>query len=175
MRSLSLFAFLLAVLLPFRPAAGAGETLPAPQTSADFEMIKALAGVWNGTTDAHGKKESARVAYKVTSAGTAVEETLFPGTPHEMVSVYFLDGKTLMMTHYCALGNQPRMKVTAFEPNKKIKFEMVDATGMKSPEDPHMGQLTVTMKDKDHLTQEWVHMMPGGKKESATFVYEREK
>ncbi len=174
MRMVRWMAFLF-TLLPFSAFAGTGESLPAPQSTADFEMIKSLAGAWNGTTDAHGKKEDARATYKLTSGGSAVEETLFPGTSHEMISVYFLDGKTLMMTHYCALGNQPRMKVTAFEPNKKIKFEMVDATGMKTPQEAHMGALTVRMRDKDHLTQEWVHVMPDGKTQSALFVYEREK
>ena len=48
--------------------------------------------------------------YRVTAAGSAVMEVLFPGTDHEMVTVYHQDGDDLILTHYCAAGNQPRMK-----------------------------------------------------------------
>jgi hypothetical protein len=43
-----------------------------------------------------------RVEYRVTGAGSAVVETLFPGTPHEMVTVYHARKGVLCMTHYCA-------------------------------------------------------------------------
>ena len=46
---------------------------------------------------------------RTTGGGSAVTETLFPGTAHEMMSVYHMDGDDLVLTHYCAGGNQPRM------------------------------------------------------------------
>ena len=49
--------------------------------------------------------------FKLTGGGSAVQETIFPGAAHEMVSVYHADGKDVVMTHYCALGNQPKMKL----------------------------------------------------------------
>ena len=57
---------------------------------------------------------------KVTAGGSAVHETLFPGSAHEMVSVYHLDGADLVMTHFCALGNQPRMKADPKSPANQI-------------------------------------------------------
>ena len=47
--------------------------------------------------DAH----EATVTYKVTSGGSAVVETIGPGTEHEMVTVIHPDGDDLMLTHYC--------------------------------------------------------------------------
>ena len=52
-----------------------------------------------------------RSSYRVASGGSVVQETLFPGSPHEMISMYHLAGGQLVMTHYCAMGNQPRMKL----------------------------------------------------------------
>jgi hypothetical protein len=123
----------------------------------------------------NGQKETVKVIYKTTAGGSAVESTINAGSPKEMVSMYFLDGSKVMMTHYCMLGNQPRMKLTQFVPGKSLKFEMVDATGMATPTDPHMGALTLLLKDKDHMTEEWVLFSPDGKKESHAFNYVREK
>src|SRR5690349_10162902 len=85
--------------------------MPEPKPgSPELEQIKALAGTWEGTAETDGKTEPAAIEYKVSSMGTVVVETLFPGTPHEMVSIYHDDenGK-LTMTHYCAIGNQPQL------------------------------------------------------------------
>src|SRR5439155_8435497 len=86
-----------------------------------LEKLKKLSGTWVAT-DKDGKPTSEVVSvFRVTSAGSAVHETIFPGTDHEMVSVYHLDGKDLVMTHYCALGNQPRMKLDAkSQPNQLV-------------------------------------------------------
>ena len=80
-----------------------------------LEALKKLAGDWVAV----GKdgKATAKVisSIRVTSAGTAVQETLFPGSDHEMVTMYHLDGDDLILTHYCSLGNQPRLRA---EPGK---------------------------------------------------------
>ena len=75
-----------------------------------LEQMKKLAGTWV-EADKDGKPTDKVVSViKVTAGGSAVQETLFPGQPQEMVSVYHMDGADLVMTHYCMLGNQPRMK-----------------------------------------------------------------
>jgi hypothetical protein len=40
-------------------------------------------------------------------------ERLFPGAPQEMTTVYHREGADLALTHYCAGGNQPRMRARA--------------------------------------------------------------
>jgi hypothetical protein len=75
-----------------------------PVTAAEaFARLKALAGKWEGPM--------AKVNYRVTAGGTVVMETLFPGSPHEMITMYTLEGKDLLATHYCSMGNQPTMKL----------------------------------------------------------------
>ena len=51
------------------------------------------------------------VSYKVSANGSVVMETLFSGTPHEMITMYHLAGNDLVATHYCAGANQPHFKL----------------------------------------------------------------
>lgn len=49
-------------------------------------------------------------SFKVTSGGSAIVETVFEGTPHEMVTVYHDNSdRQVTLTHYCMLPNQPKM------------------------------------------------------------------
>src|SRR5262249_24597969 len=77
--------------------------LPAPPTNAALEKMKKLAGTWL-LADKDGKPtDQIASIIKVTAGGSAIHETLFPGQPHEMVSIYTVDGADLVMTHYCVL------------------------------------------------------------------------
>src|SRR5437868_7105013 len=82
---------------------------PVASMPKEFDSLKTLAGTWEGTGMMDGKEQAVTVVYEVTSGGSILVERLMPGTPGEMISVYHRDGKTLSMTHYCALGNQPEM------------------------------------------------------------------
>ena len=82
-------------------------------------------------------------------------EVLFPGTDHEMVTVYHQDGDDLLLTHYCAAGNQPRMKCRAGSDPNQLVFEFVDATNMRSPQDAHMHAGTLTIIDPQHIQAKW--------------------
>src|SRR5258706_428438 len=89
----------------------AGDEKKADKKTA-FEQFKQLAGEWVGKRA--GKDGHAlTVQYKVTAGGSAVVETIMPGTDHEMVSVIPPDGDNLLLPHYCMLGNQPHMKAPA--------------------------------------------------------------
>ncbi len=93
--------------------------LPAPPKNVGLDKMKTLVGTWV-TADKDGKPTDEVVSViKLTAGGSAIHETLFPGQPHEMVSIYTVDGPDLVMTHYCMLGNQPRMKARAKSPGDK--------------------------------------------------------
>src|SRR5947207_11511699 len=77
-----------------------------PKASAALDKIKALAGTWKTSG-----KPAMSVVFKPTSGGSAVIETMFPGSGEEMINLYTASGDTIMLTHYCMLGNQPRMKL----------------------------------------------------------------
>ena len=71
----------------------------AAVTPADaFASIKKLQGDWRGPAAAKGMPP-ARSVFRVTAAGSAVEETILPGTKMEMVSMYHMDKGNLLMSH----------------------------------------------------------------------------
>src|SRR5262245_6681371 len=88
-----------------------GDTKPK-QNSPKFERMKSLIGTWKGNADIGQGPVEMTVQYRLLAAGTVLEERIFPGTPHEMVTMYFdKDGK-LALTHYCMMGNRPAMQLT---------------------------------------------------------------
>ena len=130
--------------------------------SSRLDLFKQLAGEWVGTATPQLKDaKEVHVTYKVTSGGSAVVETHFPGTEHEMVTVIHRDGDDLLLTHYCMLGNQPQMKAPATGDGNKVEFKFVRATNLKSDKDMHMHDVTFTFVDKDTLRTEWTHFKDG--------------
>jgi hypothetical protein len=152
----------------------------APQPAASpaakaFEWLKGLAGEWRGKASHEGEPIDAAVTYRVTAAGSAVVEALFPGTEHEMVTVYTRDGDSLLLTHYCSMGNQPRMRCKPGADPDKLDFEFIDGGNMASADEPHMHALTLRFQGADTLTASW-SMYAGGKLQNkAKFELERVK
>jgi len=170
-RSLSYLLAIAAVTLLASPML-AQHQFPPAQTNAGFDKLKSLAGQWQGKK-ADGKMVA--VSYQVVSGGNSVLEALEPSGEPSMITLYHADGNKLMMTHYCSVGNQPRMSapVPAGE-IKAINFAFIDATNMAKPADPHMHSLAMTFPDKDHLTHVWTMRMDG-KDMPVTFNLERKK
>lgn len=59
--------------------------------SKDFERLKQIVGVWEGTSSMGegGGDKNVTIEYRLTSGGSPILETLFAGTPHDMASVYY--------------------------------------------------------------------------------------
>lgn len=130
--------------------------LPNAATNAGLEKMKKLAGIWV-TTDKDGKPtDEVFSVIKLTAGGSVIHETLFPGQPHEMVSIYTVDGPDLVMTHYCMLGNQPRMKAKAKSQDKQLKFEFAGGTNLDPQKDRHMHSAILTIVDDDHIELEGI-------------------
>ena len=140
----------------------AAEEHPAKKDPAGFALIKALAGEWEGKTS-EGKP--VQLSYEVVSQGSAVLETLNTPGEMDMVSVYHADGDSILMTHYCAANNQPRMRARVTSPDpREIVFKFVDAANLSSPGEGHMTGLTLTIQDPDHISQSWTWSGEGGGK-----------
>ncbi len=147
-------------------------SLAADVPDAALTPLKPLVGEWKGA-DADGK--AYRVVYQLTSGGTSLTETLTTPDSPPMTTMYYTDGDQLMLTHYCSLNNQPRMRASSpKEGEKSVVFVFVDATNLKNPSDAHMHQMTFEMKDHDHFTQTWV-LSKAGKDIPKVFNFERVK
>ena len=140
-----------AVLLAFAvaPARAGGDG------KAAFEQLKSLAGHWE--TEATNK-EKATLDLELTSGGTAVTERARVsdrGKTVEMITLYYLDGEQLKLTHYCMAGNQPTMRATYAPDTRTLTFEFEGATNLKSPDDGHMHHAVYTFIDNDHFRTAW--------------------
>jgi hypothetical protein len=149
------------------------EPTSAAEKHAGLNRFKQLAGEWEGKEVGSGA--AARASYKVTSAGSAVAETLFPGTPEEMITMIHEDGAALAMTHYCALGNQPHLKSSGKAQGNQVAFKFASGSNMKSDKDPHMHEVTYTFIDNDTFKSEWTHYNNGSADGTAVFEFKRKK
>lgn len=143
-------------------------TAPAAKVDAQkaFEQLSKLVGTWKMVADG-GPGDGSIIEFKMTAAGSVVMETMFPGTDHEMVNLYAIDGEDLLVTHYCGAGNQPRMKLVSAD-NGVLAFEFKDATNLASPQDMYMGGLKLIVAD-GKLAEEWTHFDKGKVAGSMTF------
>ncbi len=161
---------------------------PGIDAKAAFGRIKTLAGTWKAETSQepkdidHGKEKrenhqgELEVIYKLTGAGSALMETQFPGTGHEMVSVYHLDGEDLRMTHYCAVGNQPRVKLDrANSTPEQLVFVFDGGSNLDVQKDMHIHGVKITFNEDGKVTSAWEGFVGGKKASTMTFIMSRDK
>ena len=120
-----------------------------------LERLAGLSGTWV-LEEAPADQPGNTFVYKVVGAGSAVVEELFPGSDHAMVSVYHLDGDELVMTHYCAARNQPRMQLdreasTADE----YVFKFIGGTNFDPVKDMHMHEGRILFLPDGRVKSEW--------------------
>ncbi len=143
---------------------------PGADAQKAFSALKTLAGSWEGveTSDPAnpetGSGAHREVSLRVASSGNAlVHEIRAPGTPGDTttsqptVTVVYVDGDRLMLTHYCDIGNRPRMAATASPDGTRIEFNFVDVSG--STANGLMHDAIFTIIDSNHHTEDWTWAM----------------
>jgi hypothetical protein len=146
----------------------------AADRAALIDRVKLLEGEWE-TVDDEGSRRLAAV-YKVSSGGSIVREIMFPGSESEMTNVYHMDGSTLMLTHYCAMSNQPRMRARADgAAANAIDFESDGVTNWTGPEQMYMGRMRLEFTGSDRIVQRWWHIKQGETGPHTDIVLTRKK
>ena len=176
-----------AVLILLASAASA-QSSASEHTAAQksFDTLKALAGSWEGpvtvtpVTPEMSMDKPVHVSLRVTSRGNAlVHEMQESGTPEDAnrydhpVTMFYLDGDRLLLTHYCDAGNRPRMAAKASPDGKTVEFEFVDLAG--GNQYGHMFHAMFTIVDANHHLEDWTFMMPGDKPMHAHFDLQKTK
>lgn len=141
------------------------------QRAALLDTMKSLEGAWT-MVDPEGKTITASV-FSVSSSGSVVREIMFPGQPHEMTNVYHMDGPTMVVTHYCAAGNQPRMRARPGTEPGVIAFEFDSVTNLTKPDEHRMDGLVLTIKDSDHVVAKWTSSTGTDAEETMVFELTR--
>ena len=146
-----------------------------------FDQMKALTGKWQGkvtTTPTEGAMQMQgmvlNVSLRTTSSGNAIlHEVTAGGMKDDPITMLYIDGNRLLLTHYCDAGNRPRMVAKSSADGKTVEFDFLDLAG---PTDHgHMDHAVFTFVDADHHTEDWTYMMPGDKPMKAHFELERAK
>ena len=117
-----------------------------------FHQLKSLTGSWEGKNSIG---QSVEVSYRMTAGGSALISEIV-GHGETMISMINFDGPNrLLLTHYCAVGNQPRMQASASPDGKTITFNFLDATNLDNPQSGHMDHVVIAMLGPDRHTEEW--------------------
>ncbi|HEX4960571.1 MAG TPA: hypothetical protein VF173_07010 [Thermoanaerobaculia bacterium] len=133
-----------------------------------FHMLKSLVGDWTGT--AGEEKMPATVTYRISSNGHVVTEVLFPGTEHEMMTLYYLNGTDLQATHYCSIGNRPQFKLDPLKSSiKELVFAFDGGTGFNPGKDSHIHDAKIDFIAKDKLDATWSFYSNGEKHNTKDF------
>jgi hypothetical protein len=144
-----------------------------------FDKLKTLAGSWEGhvTTvppepDIEGKLVQATL--RVTSMGNALmHEMTGAGRPDDPITMLYVDGDRLLLTHYCDAGNRPRMVGKLSPDGKTVEFDFLDVSG--STQYGHMHHAVFTFLDATHHTEDWTYVHPGDKPVHAHIDLQRAK
>lgn len=146
-------ALLAALLLPGANAqADDTHKHAAPKGNAAFERLKSMAGTWKANTMTPDGAPTT-VEYRVTASGTAVMETMFAGSEHEMINMYTVDGDAVTATHYCG-GNQPFLRMNAEKSNDKaLVFDFVKVAGNTA--NGYINGVTIRFGDDGKVVEEW--------------------
>ena len=161
MRSLRVCAVLIASMLS-GPVSNAQQANPQEL----FDRLKTLAGDWQGRDE---MDHDVRVTFRLVSNGSALvselrEHGTHDGSTEDMITMIAVDGRRVLATHYCSVGNQPRMAATASS-ERAVTFEFVDGTNLMPAGAGRMQRLIVRFLGADRHSEEWVYL-DGGRETS---------
>ncbi|AGC43865.1 hypothetical protein MYSTI_02549 [Myxococcus stipitatus DSM 14675] len=107
-----------------------------------FKRLGALVGTWEGTFS-NGKVH--HVTYRLSAVNSVLVETWALGPERESLTLYHLDGDTLVADHYCPQGNTPRLELAKRADGDSLSFVFRDGTNLK-------------VKGKSHQHAFWVRL-----------------
>jgi hypothetical protein len=125
-----------------------------------FDKLKTLSGSWEGKN----ASDRLQVTFRVTSNGSAIMSEMV-ANPDDMITMFNLDGDRLILTHYCASGNQPRMLGKLSPDGKTMNFDFLDGTNLNSAQAGHMHHLVLTIYDANHHSEDFTFLSPDGKQQ----------
>jgi hypothetical protein len=135
----------------------------------DFATLRsALAGEWETVT---ARGAVIRVSYRLIAADSALVESFRVGT-RETLTIYHPDGSSLMATHYCAQGNQPRLRLLPASDGRTWEFAFQDASNLPDAASSHLTRIRLQLKDGDHFDKTEIYSSDG-KDDITVFTFTR--
>jgi hypothetical protein len=144
--------------------------VPSAEAKQAFALVKTLAGRWQGPflNPETGKPVTMEASFRVTSRGNSIVHEMKgagdaddPAKYDHPVTMFYLDGANLVLTHYCDAGNRPRMAAHVSPDAKQVDFDFLDVAGPTNH--GHMDHVRITFVDSTHHLEEWTWKLPNGK------------
>ncbi|MDQ8756235.1 hypothetical protein RCO27_08315 [Sphingosinicella sp. LHD-64] len=155
MTSIRLAVPILAFFVAFESRAA---PIAAVEAEMSFETLKRLEGDWTGTAPSG---RNIRVTYRSIAAGSTLVETWALGPGRVSMTVYHMDNDRLIATHYCPLGNQPRLLLSGHDGRGSFEFSFLDATGLTSAVEAHQDSFRITMHGADTFARSETYIENG--------------
>lgn len=124
-------------------------SLASGNADSVFESFKALKGKWTIRSDE--KTIPVEMTYDDGSKNSIITEQF-----GKELSVVYRDGNDLLMTHFCNVGNQPRLKLVNNSTLGLIEFEKFDVTNLNDKSSPHVQRIIYKIIDTKNLNLEIV-------------------
>lgn len=109
------------------------------------------------------------VTWQLISGGSALVEHWAAGTPNETETIVHPDHGDLMLTHYCAQGNQPRLRVASVTP-EAVVFRFADVTN-REPDQDVLVEQTLSSSASGTLDDTEVYARPDGTYDRTTYHF----
>lgn len=142
-----------------------------------MQLLGSLQGTWRMVQD-DGTLSEAFSVFATSSAGSVVREIMAVGEPHEMTNLYHMDGNRVVCTHYCAVGNQPRMVADGLEQTDEgpsLDFKVDSVSNFTEGQNHYMGGLKLVFVDDQTVHQVWTTFNAAGAVDhQMTFVLKRD-
>jgi hypothetical protein len=133
-----------------------------------YTQLQSLVGEWQADTSM-GK---VHITYESIAGGSSLVERETVEHMPPMETVFHLDGNRLLLTHYCDLGNQPRLEARTFDAQaRQLNFTFLDATNLASPAASHMHNASYRFIDANHFSSRWELYENGRQKSVETAEY----
>jgi len=138
------------ILMPQIQAAQA-KTHPAAPGSSEtaFETFRGFEGKW--AIRSGQKTLPIEMTYESGSKGSVVTEQF-----GKELSVFYRDGQSLLMTHFCNAGNQPRLRLRENTQPGVFEFQMFDITNLQSADADHVERVVYRIIDDKTIDLEIV-------------------
>ena len=134
-----------------------------------FATLQTLSGEWEGKTEAG---RALKVSYRLTANNTVLVETWTLGPTRESLTLYHMDNESLIATHYCPVGNQPRLRLKKGGSASLFVFEFVSATNLPKPEAAHQHRFEIELLQPNSFARSETYL-ENGKGEPERIVYTR--